>query len=120
MALTNEEFELFRRHFIRYRKDPNCPFCGGDTWALSGPYAALNYQTSQMGPQVGPGALAVVIAKCRNCSLMLQFSWPEVQATAAADAAEAKDGEHKLSTDAYLRRVGQLLAQQQQPKKGGR
>ena len=85
MALSKEEFELFRAHLRKTCKPPlKCPMCGSIEWSTSGPVVMLQYNMElEAAYTSGGGGAPVIIMTCACCFFCYQFAWLPILKAAA-------------------------------------
>jgi hypothetical protein len=76
MALSKEEFDLFREHLRGTCTPPfQCPMCGSKEWSVDGPMILLQYSTQMETAVINQGGMPVVVMTCKKCCNVRQFAW---------------------------------------------
>jgi hypothetical protein len=76
MALSKEEFELFKTHLRTVYTPPlHCKLCGSKDWSVDGPMILLQYSTQLETAVINQGGMPVVVMTCKKCCNVLQFAW---------------------------------------------
>lgn len=86
MAMTPEDFEIFKRHLeAQPTAFTACPVCSSTEWEADGPVAMPRLVFGKSAPSgvlMSNEVVPVAVMFCRNCFFVRNFLWGLVKAKA--------------------------------------